>query len=59
MADYILDLRKIVGGRPLLQAGAGVIVVDELRFFDTDSLPDNISPPSRKPLAQWLAAEKR
>ena len=28
MADYILDLRKAVGRRPLLQIGAGVIVVD-------------------------------
>ena len=28
MADYILDLRKAVGRRPLLQTGAGVIVVD-------------------------------
>ena len=152
MADYILDLRKAVGRRPLLQTGAGVIVVDasgrillqrrsdngcwdyaggsmelgeeteetarrelleetgltarrlelfgvfsgkdmhyiypsgdevynidviytcrdyageltpqrgevdELRFFDADSLPENISPSSRKPLAHWLAAEKR
>lgn len=28
MSDYILDLRKIVGHRPLLQVGASVIVVD-------------------------------
>ena len=28
MADYILDLRKVVGYRPLIQTGAGVIVVD-------------------------------
>ena len=28
MSDYIMDLRKIVGHRPLLQVGAGVIVVD-------------------------------
>ena len=152
MADYIMDLRKTVGCRPLLQVGAGVIVedgagrvllqrrsdngcwdyaggsmelgeeaettarrelleetgltarhlellgvfsgkdmhyiypngdevynvdivyicreytgeltpqkgeVDELRFFDAGSLPENISPPSRKPLAQWLAAGSR
>ena len=26
MSDYILDLRKIVGHRPLLQVGASVIV---------------------------------
>ena len=29
MSDYILDLRKIVGHRPLLQVGASVIVEDE------------------------------
>ena len=28
MSDYIMDLRKIVGHRPLLQVGASVIVVD-------------------------------
>lgn len=28
MSDYIMDLRSIVGHRPLLQVGAGVIVVD-------------------------------
>ena len=28
MSSYILDLRKIVGHRPLLQVGAGIIVVD-------------------------------
>lgn len=152
MADYIMDLRKAVGHRPLLQVGAGVIVVDaagrvllqrrsdngcwdyaggsmepgeeaeatarrelleetgltarslelfgvfsgeemhyiypnedevynvdivyicrdysgkltpqagevdELRFFDADRLPEHISPPSRRPLAQWLAAGSR
>lgn len=26
MSNYILDLRKLVGKRPLLQVGAGVIV---------------------------------
>jgi len=30
MSDYIMDLRKIVGHRPLLQVGASVIVVDDL-----------------------------
>lgn len=29
MSGYILDLRKIVGHRPLLQVGAGIIVEDE------------------------------
>lgn len=28
MSEYIMDLRKIVGHRPLLQVGASVIVVD-------------------------------
>lgn len=28
MAEYILDLRKVVGHRPLLQAGASVILED-------------------------------
>ena len=139
MADCILDLRKVVGYRPLIQTGAGVIVVDtagrillqrrsdngcwdyaggsmelgeeveetgltarhlelfgvfsgedmhyvypngdevynvdivyicrdysgelksqegevdELRFFEADRLPENISPPSRRPLERWLA----
>ena len=27
--SYIMDLRKVVGNRPLLQVGASVIVVDE------------------------------
>ncbi len=151
MSDYILDLRKLVGRRPLLQVGASVIVenengqvllekrtdnhcwgypggsveldevveeaakrelfeetglvaealqlfgvfsgkelhyvypngdevsnvdivflckvwsgeikpqaseVSELRFFPADALPENLSPPIRKPLLQW-AAEKR
>lgn len=30
MSDYIMDLRKIVGHRPLLQVGASVIVEDSL-----------------------------
>ena len=29
--------------------------VDELRFFDADRLPENISPPSRRPLEHWLS----
>ena len=29
MSDYIMDLRKLVGHRPLLQVGAGVIVENE------------------------------
>lgn len=30
MANYILDLRKVVGHRPLLQVGASVIVENEM-----------------------------
>lgn len=29
MSNYIMDLRKLVGHRPLLQVGASVIVVDK------------------------------
>ena len=29
MSNYILDLRKVVGHRPLIQVGAGIIVEDE------------------------------
>ena len=29
MADYIMELRKLVGTRPLLMPGANVIIVDE------------------------------
>ena len=29
MSDYIMDLRKIVGHRPLLQVGASIIVENE------------------------------
>ena len=30
MSDYIMDLRKIVGHRPLLQVGASIIVENEM-----------------------------
>ena len=29
MSDYIMDLRKIVGKRPLLQCAASVIIINE------------------------------
>ena len=29
MSEYILDLRKLVGHRPLLQVGASVLLEDE------------------------------
>ena len=108
MSDYIMDLRKIVVHRTLLQVGASVIVeeetgltanslelfgifsgkelhyiypngdevsnvdivyicrdytgtlkrqeneVEELRFFAFDEIPENLSPPIRKPLGQWV-----
>lgn len=28
MSGYIMDLREVVGARPLILAGAGVIIVD-------------------------------
>ena len=28
MSEYIMDLRKLLGNRPLMQAGASVMVVD-------------------------------
>jgi len=151
MSGYIMDLRKLVGHRPLLQVGAGVIVenetgevllqkradnhcwgyaggsveldevvedaarrelyeetglialelelfgifsgpdthyiypngdevsnvdivylcksyegslkcqaeeVEELRFFPADALPEELSPPIRKPLLKWAAARR-
>lgn len=30
--------------------------VEELRFFAPDEIPENISPVSRRPLSEWLAA---
>lgn len=33
--------------------------VDKLRFFDADGLPDNLSPPSRKPLEQWRTSRMK
>ncbi len=29
MSDYIMDLRRLVGSRPLLQCAASVIIIDE------------------------------
>ncbi|GAA0729333.1 NUDIX hydrolase [Clostridium malenominatum] len=33
MANYILDLRKLVGQRPLIQCGAGVIIKNNNRIL--------------------------
>ena len=32
--------------------------VEELRFFSVDELPENISPPIRKPLLKWCQAHR-
>lgn len=31
--------------------------VDELRFFELDEIPENISPMTRRALSQWLAGK--
>ena len=31
--------------------------VEELRFFPADALPENLSPPIRKPLLQWAESK--
>lgn len=41
MSDYILDLRKLVGHRPLLQVGASVIVEDEKGHVLLEKRTDN------------------
>lgn len=70
MADYILDLRKAVGRRPLLQTGAGVIVVDAAGCVLLQRRSDNgcwdyaggsmelgeeAEETAQPPLARWLA----
>ena len=70
MADYILDLRKAVGRRPLLQTGAGVIVVDTAGRILLQRRSDNgcwdyaggsmelgeeAEETAQPPLARWLA----
>ena len=37
---------------------AGLSEVSELRFFPIDNLPDNISPPQRRPLMEFAEHEK-
>ena len=32
--------------------------VEELRFFPADALPENLSPPIRKPLLQWATTKR-
>ena len=70
MADCILDLRKVVGYRPLIQTGAGVIVVDAAgrvllqRRSDNGcwdyaggsmELGEEAEETAQPPLARWLA----
>lgn len=50
----IVFLCKAWSGEVKLQTSE----VSELRFFPADALPENLSPPIRKPLLQW-AAEKQ
>ncbi len=33
--------------------------VDQLRFFPADALPENLSPPIRKPLLQWAEGKQK
>ena len=41
MSDYIMDLRKIVGHRPLLQVGASVILIDREGHILLEKRADN------------------
>ena len=47
--DIVYVCRKYTGS---LQCQAGE--VDELRFFSTDEIPEDISPPIRKVLMKWI-----
>lgn len=33
--------------------------VEQLRFFALDEIPQNISPPIRKPLEEWVSSKRR
>ena len=89
MSNYIMDLRKVVGHAPLLQAGASIIVenengqvllekrtdnhqwgyaggsielgetVEELKFFDVDYIPEDISEPIRPVFREYIKMRKR
>lgn len=89
MSNYIMDLRKVVGHAPLLQAGASIIVenengqvllekrtdnhqwgyaggsielgetVEELKFFDVDDIPEDISDPIRPVFREYIKMRKR
>ena len=89
MSNYIMDLRKVVGHAPLLQAGASIIIenengqvllgkrtdnhqwgyaggsielgetVEELKFFDVDDIPEDISDPIRPVFREYIKMRKR
>ena len=89
MSNYIMDLRKVVGHAPLLQAAAGIIIenengqvllekrtdnhqwgyaggsielgetVEELKFFDVDDIPEDISEPIRPVFREYIKMRKR
>ena len=89
MSNYIMDLRKVVGHGPLLQAAASIIIenengqvllgrrtdnhqwgyaggsielgetVEELRFFDVDDIPEDISEPIRPVFREYIKMRKR
>ena len=41
MSDYVMDLRKIVGHRPILQCGASVIVINDKKQVLLQKRSDN------------------
>ena len=51
----IVYLCREYSGRLKCQAGE----VDALRFFAADEMPENLSPPIRRPLLQWAAARRK
>ena len=89
MSNYIMDLRKVVGHAPLLQAAASIIIenengqvllgrrtdnhqwgyaggsielgetVEELKFFDVDDIPKDISEPIRPVFREYIKMRKR
>ena len=89
MSNYIMDLRKVVGHGPLLQAAASIIIenengqvllgrrtdnhqwgyaggsielgetVEELKFFDVDDIPEDISEPIRPVFREYIKMRKR
>ena len=84
-----MDLRKVVGHAPLLQAAASIIIenengqvllgrrtdnhqwgyaggsielgetVEELKFFDVDDIPEDISEPIRPVFREYIKMRKR